>query len=110
MRKKRCGPRRRKRVDQSGQRQDAVAADQSLRLDAEGYKGRKRNQPEQAQEQERDELIARRLVVPAPEQEADAIEGGTMRGDERVSSLGDGGETGQIPVEREPESLARARG
>ena len=34
------------------------------------------------------------------------MEGGTMRGDERVSSLGDGGETGQMAVESEPESLA----
>ena len=63
-------PEARKRVDQSGQRQDAAAADQSLRLDGEGNEGRKRNEPEQAQEQERDELVARRLVVPAPEQEA----------------------------------------
>jgi hypothetical protein len=105
MRTKRCGPKTRKRVDQSGQRQDAAAADQSLRLDGEGNEGRKRNEPEQAQEQERDELIARRLVVPAPEHQARAMEGGTMRGDERVSSLGDGGETWQMAVESEPESL-----
>ena len=39
-------------IDQFGQRQDAVAADQPLRLHAEGDEGRKVDQPKQAQEQE----------------------------------------------------------
>ena len=96
----------RERVDEVRERQDAVAADEPLRLHGEGDEGGKRDETEQAQEQERDEFIARRLVVPAPEHEACSMEGGTMRGDERVSPFGDGGETGQMAVESEPESFA----
>ena len=58
------------------QRQDAPAADEALRLHGEGYEGAKGDEPEQAKEQERDKFVARRLVVPAPEHEADPIEGG----------------------------------
>ena len=39
-------------IDQFGQWQDAMAADQPLRLHAEGDEGRKVDQPKQAQEQE----------------------------------------------------------
>ena len=74
-------PEARERVDEAGQRQDAAAADEPLRLDGEGDEGRKRNEAEQAQEEERNELIARRLMVPAPEQEAQAMEGRTVGGD-----------------------------
>ena len=34
------------------------------------------------------------------------MEGGTMRGDERVGPFRDGRETGQVAVEREPVSFA----
>ena len=34
------------------------------------------------------------------------MEGGTMRGDERVGPFRDGRETGQISIESEPESFA----
>ena len=34
------------------------------------------------------------------------MEGGTMRGDERIAPFGDHRETGKMAVERKPESLA----
>ena len=51
--KKALWPRTTREVaDQFGQRQDAVTADEPLRLHGEGDEGREVNQPEQAQEQE----------------------------------------------------------
>ena len=95
-----------KRVDEFGERQDAVAADQSLRLHGEGYEGGKGDEPEQAKEQERDELVARRLVAPAPQRETHAVEGRAAPGDEGVSLFRDGRETRQMSIESEPEPFA----
>src|SRR6185437_2186595 len=94
------------RIDEFMQRQDAAAADQPLRLDSEGDEGEEGDKPEQAKEQERDKLVARRLRVPAPQHEAQAKEGAAAMGDEGVSNLGDGREAGQAPVKRKPEPLA----
>ena len=93
-------------IDQFGERQDAAAADEALRLHGEGDEGAKRNEPEQAKEQERDELVSRRLVAPAPQHEAQAEECRPAPGDMGVSALGDGRETGQMSIEGEPESFA----
>ena len=98
------------RVDEFMQRQDAAAADQSFSLHGEGYEGAKGDEPEQAKEQERDQLIARRLVVPAPQQETDAEECRAAPGDIGVSKFGYGRETGQVSVESEPESFAARMG
>ena len=98
------------RVDQFGERQDAAAADQSLRLHGEGYEGAKGDEPEQAKEQERDQLVARRLVVPAPQHEAHAEEGWAALGDKGVSKFGGRRETGQVAVESEPEPFAGRMG
>ena len=98
------------RVDEFGERQDAAAADQSLRLHGEGYEGAKGDEPKQAKEQERDQLVARRLVIPAPQHEADAEEGRAAPGDKGVSKLRDRRETGQVAVESEPESFAARMG
>src|SRR5262249_22276555 len=94
------------RVDEFVQRQDAAAADQSWRLHGEGDEGGKGDETEQTKEQERDKLVARRLVVPAPQHEAHAEERRAAPGDKGVAKLRDGRETGKISIEREPESLA----
>ena len=85
-----------------------MAADQPLRLHAKGNEGRKVDQPEQSQEQECHKIVLRRCVVPAPQQQADAISGRAVRGDEGVSQFRNGGEAGQLSVEREPDPLPRA--
>ena len=106
-RKKRSGPKRAGDViDESGQRQDAVAADEPLRLHGEGDEGSEVDEPQQPQEQEGDEIVARRLVVLAPQEKAHAVEGWAVRGGERVSPFRDGRESRHMLVEREPESLA----
>ena len=111
MRTKRSGPRRgAERVDEFGERQDAAAADESLRLHGEGYEGAKGDEPKHAKEQERDQLVARRLVIPAPQHEAHAEEGRAALGDKGVSKFGDRRETGQVAVEGEPESFAGRMG
>ena len=94
------------RLDEFGEREDAAAADEPLRLHGEGYEGAEGDEPEQAKEQERDELVARRLVASAPQEKAQAEEGRAVPGDKGVSEFGDGRETGQVPIESEPESLA----
>ena len=95
-----------KSIDQFVERQDAAAADEPLRLHGEGDEGAKRDEPEQAKEQERDEFISRRLVAPAPQEKAQAEEGRAAPGDKGVSKLGDGRESGQVSIESEPESFA----
>ena len=77
-----------------------------LRLHREGNEGREVDEAEQPQEQERDEVVARRLVVPAPQEQADAEECRAVRGGEGVSPFRHGSEAGHMLVESEPESLA----
>jgi hypothetical protein len=48
-------------IDEFGERQDTVAADQALRLDGEGDEGREIDEARAPQEQVGDELVARRL-------------------------------------------------
>jgi hypothetical protein len=67
------------------ERQDAAAADEPLRLHGEGDEGAKRDEPEHAKEQERDELVARRLVASAPKEKAEAEEGWAAPGDKGIS-------------------------
>ena len=94
------------RVDEFGERQDAAAADQPLRLNGEGDEGAEGDKPKQAKEQERDKLVARRLRVPSPQHEAQAEEGPAAPGDEGVRKLGDEREAGQMSIESEPKSPA----
>ena len=84
--------------DQFCEWQDAMAADQPQGLHAKGREGREVDQAEQAQKQERDEIVARRPVVPAPQKQADAIEGRTVRGDEGINQFRDGRESGKLSI------------
>ena len=76
-----------------------MAADQPLRLNREGDEGRQIDEAEQPQEQQGDELIAGRLVILAPQQQADAIEGRAVRGGEGVSPFRYGRESRHMLVE-----------
>jgi hypothetical protein len=75
------------RVDQFRERQDAVAADESLRLHSEGDEGEKGYEPKQAKEQERDQFVARRLMAPSPQHEAGPVEGRAALGDKGISAF-----------------------
>src|SRR5262249_54960144 len=88
------------------ERQNAVGADQPERLDTEGYEGGQVEQAQTAQEYERDQVVARWRVIPAPQQQADAVAGGPVRGNEAVGELADRGESRQSAIEREPETFA----
>ncbi len=92
------------------QRQDAVAADQSRRLPAEGDEREQVDQPQPAQEESCGERVLRRIALGTPQPYRGPVQGIAVARDVAIGELGDGGEARQPAVEPPSQAAARRKG